>query len=374
MEDYLRIEELKLKYQDEDDDEEVFCEAFEEFPFNDCSEDSDVEISSSSIITLDSEFKPEESSSGNLRRWRCTSSDDETYFTKVSSLISFEENYVVYEGEKFEFFPGMKVSQQGSDNIEPNLSSQRAKEIENEEKKVNSVITGANSARVLDFLVDDVWNVRETREANSSFLTVLAGLVIKAIGYQFDMWVSFLRFPIWLSSVSFMFVMDPFSVMKQAREYLIDNAVRIWCSMFENLSIYEWLREPRVMVELVLKLMWGLLWSVYVGVVLTAMLVSAFVMSGILMRIILEEPIRMKETLDFDYTGKSPVDFVPIIACPEACYRTDCSQKLEVAKLGGVRVIPPKHKLQVTVSLTLPESDHNRNLGIFQVHDQLIRS
>ena len=32
-----------------------------------------------------------------------------------------------------------------------------------------------------------------------------------------------------------------------------------------------------------------------------------------------------------------------------------------------MRAIPSNNKIKVTVSLTLPESDYNRNLGIFQV-------
>ncbi|KAF7840365.1 seipin-2 [Senna tora] len=33
----------------------------------------------------------------------------------------------------------------------------------------------------------------------------------------------------------------------------------------------------------------------------------------------------------------------------------------------GERIVPARHKVQVTVSLLVPESEYNRNLGIFQV-------
>jgi seipin len=33
----------------------------------------------------------------------------------------------------------------------------------------------------------------------------------------------------------------------------------------------------------------------------------------------------------------------------------------------GERVIPSRHRVQVTVSLRVPESGYNRNLGVFQV-------
>lgn len=81
----------------------------------------------------------------------------------------------------------------------------------------------------------------------------------------------------------------------------------------------------------------------------------------------MEEPIRMKGSLNFDYTKKSPVAFLPIIACPEASQDAYLLKNPEIGKVGGLRVIPPNHKLQVNILLTMPESDYNQNLGIFQV-------
>ncbi|CAA2933777.1 seipin-2-like [Olea europaea subsp. europaea] len=75
----------------------------------------------------------------------------------------------------------------------------------------------------------------------------------------------------------------------------------------------------------------------------------------------------MKGSLNFDYTKKSPVAFLPIIACPEASQDAYLVKNPEIGKVGGLRVIPPNHKLQVNILLTMPESDYNQNLGIFQV-------
>ncbi|GJS71188.1 seipin-2-like protein isoform X1 [Tanacetum coccineum] len=43
------------------------------------------------------------------------------------------------------------------------------------------------------------------------------------------------------------------------------------------------------------------------------------------------------------------------------------SGKSEIRGFGGMRVIPFGHELQATLSLTLPESDYNKNLGLFEV-------
>ncbi|OVA16128.1 Adipose-regulatory protein [Macleaya cordata] len=94
---------------------------------------------------------------------------------------------------------------------------------------------------------------------------------------------------------------------------------------------------------------------------------------GIVMRYIVEEPIKTTEILNFDYTKSTPVALVPIMGCPISapCNGSDCTEdeKFEVGKyvVGSSPIIPPRHKLKLTISLTMPESDYNRKLGIFQV-------
>ncbi|MCE3051564.1 hypothetical protein HAX54_050224 [Datura stramonium] len=73
-----------------------------------------------------------------------------------------------------------------------------------------------------------------------------------------------------------------------------------------------WLKEQSSVWRLGLQLGWGCLWSVYVCAVLAGIAGIIFIMGGILMRIMVEDPMRMKEPLNFDYTAKSPVAYVPI--------------------------------------------------------------
>ncbi|GJZ97979.1 hypothetical protein Tco_0670432, partial [Tanacetum coccineum] len=42
------------------------------------------------------------------------------------------------------------------------------------------------------------------------------------------------------------------------------------------------------------------------------------------------------------------------------------SGKSEIRRFGGTRVIPFGHELQATLSLTLPESNYNKNIGLFE--------
>ncbi|CBI30736.3 unnamed protein product, partial [Vitis vinifera] len=136
--------------------------------------------------------------------------------------------------------------------------------------------------------------------------------------------------------------------MRHGRDYLMGKVLRLWNIAYGSVNpfISEWLKEHKSMWKLLSRFGWSLLLSVYVASILCGLLVAAFVVSGFVMRYLVEEPIRMEEALNFDYTKNSPVAFVPI---------------------KGLHVIPPNHKLQVTVMLTLPESEYNRNLGVFQV-------
>ncbi|GAA0159277.1 hypothetical protein LIER_38831 [Lithospermum erythrorhizon] len=103
------------------------------------------------------------------------------------------------------------------------------------------------------------------------------------------------------------------------------------------------------------------------SIVLVGLLFVAFMMGGVMVRGVVEEPLRIKETLNFDYTEKSPVAYVPLLVMWEYKENVD-----EVGSIGGGRVMPPIHKLQATVSLKLPESDYNRNLGNFQARVDLL--
>lgn len=375
------MEEGKSGNENDDVEEgkgEEFADASDEFPFYDCvksiperiDSDADVPPSSVSGVTLDSTPSPERSSPARLRRRRFTSPKDSVSFEKNNvnsgdAMLRFSEKLV--DGEEDGTFC------RNSEKLnERNLSSG---EVENgqiqgfdEESKTDSTISYTNNERNDEYFEENQM-FRETHEGDSSFLIVLAGLVIKAIGFQFNLLFSFVTFPVWAIYTSYMFVVDPFGCMKRGREYLIRKALRILGYFFGNVSSFvnEWLKEHKSLLKLGMKFGWGLLWSVYVCVVLVGLLVSAFVVGGILMNAVVEEPIRIKENLNFDYTEKSPIAYVRIIGCRGPGNGMESSANFEVLKFDGMRVIPLDHKLQVTVSLRLPESDYNRNLGVFQV-------
>ncbi|WZZ55199.1 hypothetical protein YC2023_055306 [Brassica napus] len=168
----------------------------------------------------------------------------------------------------------------------------------------------------------------------------LATLVIKSIEFQVSLMLSFVKFPPWLIHICLSFVMDPYRTMRRGRRYLISKVVEL-CELGLN--------DDKLVLETVRRLALGLLWAVHVVIVLFAMLVSAFMISGFVLTLLAHEPLVVKESLSFDYTKNNPEAYVPITP-----------------------VNSPNQRTEVSVSMTLPESEYNRNLGMFQVRVEFL--
>ncbi|CAN7137606.1 unnamed protein product [Brassica rapa subsp. narinosa] len=182
-------------------------------------------------------------------------------------------------------------------------------------------------------------NSKETTSTDH-LLSSLATLVIKSIEFQVSLMLSFIKFPPWFIHICLSFVMDPYRTMRRGRRYLISKVVEL-CELGLN--------DDKLVLETVRRLALGLLWAVHVGIVLFAMLVSAFMISGFVISLLAREPLVVKESLSFDYTKNSPEAYVPI-----------------------TRVNSPNQRTEVSVSMTLPESEYNRNLGMFQVRVEFL--
>lgn len=100
---------------------------------------------------------------------------------------------------------------------------------------------------------------------------------------------------------------------------------------------------------MVRKLAWGLLGVAYMAMLLLLVMVLAIFVGVGLVQMWVEEPVFLKETLHFDYTNPHP----------NAVFSFGGSK----AKLG----VPLGHTFFVSLRLLMPESDFNRDLGVFQV-------
>ncbi|CAN6205218.1 unnamed protein product [Urochloa humidicola] len=176
-----------------------------------------------------------------------------------------------------------------------------------------------------------------------SILEYLAVFVIKAVVFQVSALISCVTFPVRLLQWWFLFVTDPLGLARRARAWALGLAGDAAGALISRLGGGEGVGKVAQ------RLVWGSLWAAYVCVVLCALLVMAFLGGGLLVGRIVEKPVQVTETLNFDYTKPSPAAFVPV-----------------------PRLVPPNQRMQLEVSLTLPESDYNRRLGVFQVKAEFL--
>ncbi|KAK4420439.1 Seipin-2 [Sesamum alatum] len=195
-----------------------------------------------------------------------------------------------------------------------------------------------------------------------SFLSVL---MLKLAGYQISLFLRFFMFPVSFFNFGLMFVLFPFQTMTRMRDRMKKKMLRSCNASYT--SVFSHVCSMFRSQKSVVKAARGLVSTVYVFFVLVVLLVSGFVIGGIVMRTLVERSVHTTETLNFDYTKTRPVAIVPITSSlvngvPSKLYdHTFGSGNL------GRRAIPYNHKLRLTVSLALPESEYNTRLGIFQV-------
>lgn len=326
----------------------------------------------SSIQSKETQESPSSSSSANLCDRQLVSQRSST---ELSPSHSFKSN----DGGLVDSDPHGSTTSAGDDckiswkneksksklnSTMIHASSSSVRNLLNEETNGYSAITSVND----DERINDGSITADSPVSGSNFLFPLAGFVIKVIGFQLNLLVRSVTFPIWLIYFSYMFVMDPFRIMRRAKYYVLGNISRICglCYGCVKWIMYMWIRKHESTWKLCLQIGWGLLWSVYVGFILISLLVFAFVISGIILKCIMDEPIQITEQLNFDYTKDSPTAFVPLISCPDPSF-LERSEPICPVCTAESRVIPLDHRVFATVSLSLPESYYNRNLGVFQV-------
>ncbi|KAG0453187.1 hypothetical protein HPP92_025851 [Vanilla planifolia] len=203
-----------------------------------------------------------------------------------------------------------------------------------------------------------------------NLLVSFADLVIEVILFQVHMLMKCLTLPIWFSHNALLFVFDPLGTIRRAGDGVKERMLWVCKVILGFLSplLSQMLGSQHDFSKLAGRIAWGCFWSFYVGSVLFGLLMTSFFGASLLMSRIVEEPLHMIRDLNFDYTSTSPHALVPLMPCD----RAGCSLVSDAKVVFGRRYIPPNQKVKLTISLTLPESDYNRNLGVFQVRAELL--
>ncbi|RDX81520.1 Seipin-2, partial [Mucuna pruriens] len=214
-------------------------------------------------------------------------------------------------------------------------------------------------------------------DSSFSLLEFTAGLVIKLLGFQMKLVFMFVTYPLLFMFHLCMLFVDPLGTTRRGKDFLLGILSRVRGFVFGCIRPYvnRWFVESESIWSVAFRYGWGFLWSIYVCCVICSLLVSSFVFSGFLMQWLVEKPIQIREGLNFDYTKLSPVAYVPVMSCAGVIGGKGTSENsVGARKWVGERVIPSKHKVQVTVLLRVPESGYNRNLGIFQTRVDFLLS
>ncbi|KAJ1414170.1 Seipin family [Sesbania bispinosa] len=287
---------------------------------------------------------------------RKESSDLSTNSDLINEAIRSFRN--LKEDENFAAKPDSDEAQHVSD-------SKASIPVTEENNKEESTVTTATND---DEAGDYADSAPRLGDSSSSFLEFIAGLVIKALGFQIKLIIMFVTYPLLFLFRCCMFFIDPLGTTRWGKQFLVGILCRVWGVLFGCIRPYirRWFKENESIWSVAFRFGWGFLWSIYVCCVLFGLLVSSFVFGGFLMKCFVEKPIQMREVLNFDYTKHSPVAYVPIVSCAGVVGGKDSENNVDVTKWMSERVIPSKHKVQVTVSLRMPESGYNRNLGVFQ--------
>ncbi|KAL2247447.1 UNVERIFIED_CONTAM: Seipin-2 [Sesamum indicum] len=200
-----------------------------------------------------------------------------------------------------------------------------------------------------------------------SFLTVL---MLKVAGYQISLFLRIFMFPMSFFNFCLMFVLFPFQMLMRMRDQMTKKMLRACDASYT--SVFSFVCSKFKSQRSVLKVGRAFFCAAYVFFVLVVLLVSGFVIGGIVMRNLVERSVHTTETLNFDYTKTSPVAIVPVTSSLVNGVLSKLYDQTSGSGNLGRRAIPYNHKLQLTVSLALPESDYNTKLGIFQVSQSYV--
>ncbi|KAK6132468.1 hypothetical protein DH2020_033768 [Rehmannia glutinosa] len=203
-----------------------------------------------------------------------------------------------------------------------------------------------------------------------NFIAFVTVLVFKLATFQISLFLKLFTFPIWFFNSCLMFFMFPFQILTHVRSHVKKKLVRALNVSYMSLIsfICNKIKSQKSVLKLGVRFGKACFCAVFVFFVLVGLLVSGFAIGGVVMRNLVEESVLKTEILNFDYTKTSPVAVVPISSSlVNGVINSKYQTVFGSDNHQGQRAIPYNHKLKVTVSLTLPESEYNRKLGVFQV-------
>ncbi len=202
----------------------------------------------------------------------------------------------------------------------------------------------------------------------SQLLVWPADFIIQAIGFQIKLIVQSVYFAMWLCSLTYAVMVFPLQKSIEATNLATKTVIDVYALTTQiRPMVTEGVAHAGPTIKHITKRCGcGCLAAIYVSFILGFLLIPAVFLDVFLVRSFIEDPTEIHQTLHFDYTREHPTAVVPLLP-PKVLAKAKELAVKKPEKAYSFRAIPKSHKFHVTVFLTLPESDHNRKLGIFQV-------
>lgn len=253
-------------------------------------------------------------------------------------------------------FPKNSIPDESHENTTVQLSSSN----ENLEisQASSSAITNDTSEAAQDLSFSRSSREEALERRNGSLLFMVAGFLIKLVFFQLNLLVGCLKIPVKLLQYSILMVCDPFGTVKRIFKVV---KTRFLC-------VLNWMYSNPKFGKQVVRLGFGCFWFIFVGTILVGFLVTAFLGGSLIMKKIVEEPLQIVEDLNFDYTKSSPDAFVSL----DSRSGDNCNFISGEKGRNEMQVKSVNQKLHLIIALTLPESDYNRRLGMFQVRAEFL--
>ncbi|XP_027347322.1 seipin-2-like [Abrus precatorius] len=354
--------------------DDVFFDALPQCPFHHCSGDADKSPESSCSASIICDPDPPSPFPATTVRRRSTRRR-----SPVRESNGSDGNSVNGAETKFRSNQNFETSKENENLLEKCYSNRekvrpfQSPSVVTEERSEESTLTTAEND---DGPGDSADSAAELGDSPSNSLEYVAALVIRAIMFQIKIFIVLMKCPMLFMLHACMFFVDPFGTIRKGKGYFVEILGEVWCWVCGCLgpSVQGWFKEHKSLWNAVFRCGWGLLWSIYVCFILFALLVSSLVVGWFLVKCLVEKPFQMRQVLKFDYTKQSPVAFVPIMSCAGVGGGQDYENDMAVSRWTSKRVIPANQKVLVTVSLLVPESGYNTNLGVFQIRVDFLSS
>ncbi|KAL2628887.1 hypothetical protein R1flu_013573 [Riccia fluitans] len=201
--------------------------------------------------------------------------------------------------------------------------------------------------------------------SSNQLLSWPAELLVQAVAYQVKLIFQIMSFSFVMFNFFTSVLTWPIHHTIMAKDRATDMATG---AVNQGFGLVSQLREGvaqtgPLVTKLSKKTVMGCLGSAYVIFVLSLLLVPAFFLDLLIVGRMVEEPVQLRETLNFDYTQARPSAIVSVLSGQDL----EKAKSLPLDKLVSYRRIAAGHNFQVNVILTMPESEYNLRLGMFQV-------